>query len=222
MRPAEVRSGPTGAAGADGEDLREDRQRGLGRRDGADVEAARPLDAVERLLRDAGLEQALTPPRLRRPAAEGADVERVRRERGLERRHVELLVVGQDDDGGVAIGADVRERLLGPLDDDLVGARHALGASRSGARASTQIVRQPSALRGGAERLGGVDRTEHDEARRRPEHLGEDLRPFVLDQAAAADLGRQRREARRPRAVGLFAVEQHDELRPCVRAVDHR
>ena len=59
------------AGGADGEDLGEDRERRLGLGVGADVEAARPLDPRERLLRDAGLEEPLAAPLLvrREPSA---------------------------------------------------------------------------------------------------------------------------------------------------------
>ena len=92
---------------------------------------------------DARLEQPLAALRLRPPRADRADVERSVRERGRERRNVELLVVREDDDRRVAVGRDLRERLLGPLDDQLVGARDPLGVAKS-ARASTQIVCQPS------------------------------------------------------------------------------
>src|SRR2546421_8032574 len=46
------------------EDLREDRERRLGRRAGADVEARRAGDPVDGLLWHAGLEQPLAPPGL--------------------------------------------------------------------------------------------------------------------------------------------------------------
>ena len=134
MRPAEVRSGPPGRPA-------------LTARISARIESAvsggemapmsRPQGPWIRSsasFRHAGSEQPLAPSRLRGSAAERADVERVRLERGLQGREVELLVVRQDDDRRVAIGPNLRERLLGPLDDDLVGARHPLGGREAAAR----------------------------------------------------------------------------------------
>src|SRR5439155_24813212 len=57
------------------EDLGQDRERGLARRVGADVEAARAGDPLQRLLGDAGLEQALAAALLVAARAERADVE---------------------------------------------------------------------------------------------------------------------------------------------------
>ncbi len=65
--------------GAHGEDLREDRERRLRLRVGADVEAARALDPGELLLADARLEQPLAAALLVAPRAERADVERLGR-----------------------------------------------------------------------------------------------------------------------------------------------
>jgi len=48
-----------GAVGASRQDLREDRERRLGRRDRADVEAARAGDPLERVLGNARLQQPL-------------------------------------------------------------------------------------------------------------------------------------------------------------------
>ena len=56
-----------------------------------------------------------------------------------------------------------------------------LGVAYS-ARASTQIVCQPSSLRGGAQRLAGVDGADDDESRRRPEYLCEHFQALVLEQ----------------------------------------
>ena len=124
---------------------------------------------------------SVSPPR---PAARGASPVhggcRARRrrtprsQRRCERRDVELLVVRQHDDRGVAVGADLRERRLGPFDDDLVGARDALrGRVFRAAHRRRSCANRP--LRGGAERLAGVDGADDDETRRRAEHLGEDL-----------------------------------------------
>src|SRR6266852_1438252 len=85
LQPAAV------AVGADGEDLREDRERRLGLGLGADVEAARPRDALELLLGDARLEQPLAAALLVAARAERTDVEGLRAKRALERRLVELV-----------------------------------------------------------------------------------------------------------------------------------
>ena len=145
-------------------------------------------------------------------AAERADVEGLRLQRGLQRREVELLVVGQDDDRGVAIGANLRERLFGPLDDDLVGARHPLGRREAAARIDAD--RAPAERSGGgAESFAGVDRADHDEARRRPEDLGEDLRALRARPGRCGGCRGQAPPGRRGPRRGLPAVEQNDQLR---------
>src|SRR5881227_1576542 len=88
------------AAGADGEDLGEDRDGGLGGRVGADVEPARARDAVELVLGHTGLDEQTAAPLLVAPRAEPPDVERVGREGALHEREVELVVVSQHDHGG--------------------------------------------------------------------------------------------------------------------------
>src|SRR5438105_1428082 len=75
-------------AGPHGEQLRQDRQRGLGRRLGADVEAGGPRDALELRVRDAGIVQQLAPALLVATRAERADVGRVARELRQLRRAV--------------------------------------------------------------------------------------------------------------------------------------
>src|SRR5438067_9121528 len=74
-----------------GDDLGEDRERRLGGRVRADVEAARAGDPLERVLGDAGLEQPLAPPLLVSPRTERTDVERLRLQRPLQCGHVELV-----------------------------------------------------------------------------------------------------------------------------------
>ena len=73
------------------------------------------------------------------------------------------------DDGGVCIDLD----LVGPGDDDLVGARHALACRKPGAwidddRAPAEWARQR------AECLGDVAGADRDEARRRRDRFRED------------------------------------------------
>ena len=198
MRPGASRSGAAQAAGAQRERLGEDRDGGLGRALGTDVEPGRAAQPRELGVGQPASTQPLAPLRLGAPAAERADVERVGAQRCRERRDVELVVVRQHDDGGVAVGRDLRERLVGPFDDDLVGARHALAASRTRPRIDADRVPADS-LRGGAERLAGVDGADDDQARRRAEHLREDPRAPVLELAVAPDIRRQRRQRRAER-----------------------
>ena len=87
------------------------------------------------------------------------------------------------------VGRALRDRVVRPGDDELVGARADARASRTSPRASATVVRQPSALRRATQRLGGVDGAEDEEPRRRPEHVGEDAPPVDLDDAGCGRRG---------------------------------
>ena len=135
-------------------------------------------------------------------AADQPDVERIARERQLERRQVELVVVREDHDRGRVVGRDLCERLLRPGDDQLVGARDPLARRELGTRVGDD--RRPAEqLRRRRERLRGVDRAVDQQARRRAVHLGEDLPALQLEHpvARAADqlvrVGSRARAARR-------------------------
>ena len=80
-------------ARADGEDLRQDRDCGLGRCLGADVEAGRTCQAKELALRHALCEQAFAALLLCAARTERADVERIAVQRPDERRDVEALLM---------------------------------------------------------------------------------------------------------------------------------
>ena len=162
---------------------------------------AGPAEAVELLLGHAGLEQPLAPLLLGAAAAERADVERIGAQSGRERRDVELVVVGQHDDRRVAIGANPREA---PRSGHSTTISSALGTRSGVAYCGSRVDadRVPAdRLRGGAERLAGVDGADDDESRRRPEDLGEDLRALraragrcgaAPARAAPARVGRRR------------------------------
>src|SRR6186997_1895881 len=168
---------PAGAPGTTGDDLREDREGDFGRRRGADVEPGRARDAVDRLCLHARFEEELAPSLLIAPRAERTDVERIRLECALERGDVEAVLVREHDDGGVLVGPDAREGLVGPFDEQLVGARHALGGCEPAARVSDD--RRPAELlRGGAQGFRGVDRADDEQPRRRAELVDE--RPAVI------------------------------------------
>ena len=134
-------------------------------------------------------------PRLGLARAERADVERLARERALERRDVEALVVVQAGDGRVPVEVQLGQRVLGPRPHDPVGAREPLRRREGRARVDDDRV-PADELRGCAERLGRVDGAEDDEPRRRPVHLGIDpRRPRASRQAVPLDRRRRARPA---------------------------
>ena len=96
-------------------------------------------------------------------------------------------------------GRDLRERLLRPLDDELVRGRDPL--ARRELRARVRHDRVPAEeLRAPAHRLGRVDGAVDEEARRRPVPLGEHLRAVRRARGAGcARAGSARRTARPPR-----------------------
>src|SRR6266545_5380502 len=120
--PLGVLQRPAGAAGAAGEDLGKDRERGLGGSMRADVEPRGAGDPVDVLFGHALCEQPLTPTGLVAARAQGADVERGRAERALERGDVEAILVREDHNRRLLVGLRARQDLLGPLDEELVRA----------------------------------------------------------------------------------------------------
>src|SRR5712692_8715609 len=212
------------AVGADGEDLREDRERRLGLGLGADVEAARPRDALELLLGDARLEQPLAAALLVSARAERTDIEGLRAKRALKCRLVELVVVSEDDDRRRVVGLHLRERLVGPRDDQLVGARDALLRRELGARVGDDRV-PAEELRGRAERLGRIDRAVDEKAGRRCIDLGIDAQAPCLEDpvAVAADqLVRLRDELPGHALPEPLAVLDREHVRAERLALDYR
>ena len=136
QRPAHVAAG-------DGLDLGSDRQRDLLRCLGADVQPGRARDPIERLFLHTVLEELLAPPRLVPARPERADVEGLGVERADERRHVPAVVVREDDHGRGVVGPDLRDRVLGPRDHDLVRARQYL---QDALRAQPDLARAYNAL----------------------------------------------------------------------------
>ena len=94
---------------------------------------AGPLIRSRSALGHARLEQQPAAALLVPARAERADVERLALERGLQHRQVELVVVGEHDDRGADVGLDGRDRLVGPRDEQLVGARDPLARREAGA-----------------------------------------------------------------------------------------
>ena len=92
------------------------------------------MDAGHLLVGDALGAQPLGAVGVRALRAHRADVAGVRLQRGLERRDVELVVVGEDADGGSLVHVRAREELVGPLDDQLVHVGEALARDELGAR----------------------------------------------------------------------------------------
>src|SRR4051812_19637648 len=91
---------PALATRARGDDLAEDRDRRLGRGVRADVETGRPADALELVIGHAILAEQSATTLLVSMRADPSDIERVARERALDHRQVELVVVREDDDRG--------------------------------------------------------------------------------------------------------------------------
>jgi hypothetical protein len=207
------------APGAHGERLGQDRDGGLGRRVGAEVEAGGAVDPLELLVRQARLEELVAPLRLRPARADRADVEGVGREGGLERGDVELEVVREHHDRGAVVGREPCERDVGPLDEELVRARDPLPGREGGARVDAGRV-PAEQLRRSAERLGQVDRADDDEPRRRAVELGEDPHPLVLLHPVPAQARRERRERGRRVADRLVPVEQDEQLGARARPLD--
>ncbi len=114
-------------------DLAHDGDRDLGGRDRADVEPDRRMDARDRGVGQALRLQPLDAAGVGLLRAERADIEAVARERMGERGIVDLRIVGERDEGGVAVDAERRQRHVRPFGDHLhVG--KALGRGEGGAR----------------------------------------------------------------------------------------
>ena len=106
-----------------------------------------------------------------------------RRQRGGQRGHVEPLLVREHDDGVVAVRSQAAPA---PRPATRRRARPGSAAARgSRAQAAGRPRRCASrGLRGAAELLGGVDRADDQQARRRAEHLREDRLAAELEHAA--------------------------------------
>ena len=113
----------------------------------------------------------------------------------------------EHDDRGVGVGG----QLVRPGDRQLVGARQALAGDERGPRVD-HLGAPAERLGAAAELLGGVDPADHDEARRRPEHLREDLDAVQLEHAARA-----RRHLRVDSLAGALALEHRQRHRRLLR-----
>ncbi|CAO0831978.1 hypothetical protein SMICM17S_04095 [Streptomyces microflavus] len=112
---------------------------------------------------------------------------------GLQQRHVELGVVGEDAEHRTGVGGGPREVAVGPVDDDLVGLGEACGGGEDGPGvADGDPVAEE--LPGPDQRGGEVDGAEDDHAGRG--HAGLDQE---LDRPAAA--GPFRADGERPGAA---------------------
>ena len=99
----------------DCQQLGDDRDRNLGRRGRADVEAGRAVYPSESLFGDTGGHELRSPTRVRLAAAENADIKRWTGKSGNQRGNDELVVVDQDDDGCLFIGVERVQRPIGPV-----------------------------------------------------------------------------------------------------------
>ena len=135
------------------------------------------------------------------------DVEGVARQRRDQRRDVEPVLVREHDDRGVGVGG----QLVRPGDRELVGARQPLARDERGPWVD-HLGAPAERLGAAAELLGGVDPADHDEARRRTEHLHEDLDAVQLEHAA-----RPRRHVSVDSLAGALALEHRQRDRRLLR-----
>src|SRR5262249_10900889 len=116
---------------------------------------------------------------VRLPAAEAANVERVRAQRHVERWVVELWVVRERDDGGATVRGEGGERLVGPLGRALHAGEAVVGRERT---PRVDHHRGESGQGGHpCQRLGDVDGADEDQAQRRVEGLEKDRGAVLLD-----------------------------------------
>ena len=182
-----------------GDDLREDREGGLGRRPAAEVEPDRTAQLGEFRLADAGLEQPRAPIALRLLRADGADVATAAPERLDDGRLVELHVVGEDGDRVVRPEADLVGDLVGPADDQPIDIGEPLGCGERRAAIDddgleAELAREPD------ERSRDLDGPDDHQARPDREDLDEQRAAAELDgprESALQGLAGGRRPARR-------------------------
>ena len=120
MRPFASRRRPPSRPARTADDLGQDGDGGLLRRVRADVEADRPRDALELLVADARLAQAVAALLLRAAGAERADVADAAPQRARDGRVVQLGIVREHRDVILGPQLDLVVALLGPLHDELV------------------------------------------------------------------------------------------------------
>ena len=160
----------------------------LGRRHRADGEPDRRVDARDIGIAQSGLLQPLHAFGMRLPRAERADIETIARQRMLERRIVDLRIVGERDEGRVAIDVERRQRHVRPFRDHLdVG--ETLDRGKGGARIDDGHVIAEQ-LPDRRQRLADMHRAGDHQLRRRHVHGEEDaaLRRFLHAAFRHADM----------------------------------
>ena len=100
----------------------------------ADLQPDRRVDALELALADALGAQPLVSVLVRPPAAHRADVAGRCPERDLQDGDVELVVVREDADRRALVHVRLGKEAVGPLDDELVDVREAIGRDELRAR----------------------------------------------------------------------------------------
>ena len=109
------------------DDLAEDRDRDLGRRDGADIEPDRSMDACEIPLAEPGGGEALHPPAVGFLRTERPDIEAIGFEGRDQRRVVQLRVVGEGHHRRAEIGLQRGEGLVRPIGAELDAGKALIG-----------------------------------------------------------------------------------------------
>ena len=206
------------SAVAFGDDLGQDRERGLGRSAPTQVQAHRPPEAIEVGLADARREQTSAAVGLGLARPDRAHVPAPAPERLDDGGFVELDVVRQDRDRVVRAEPDLVGDLVRPADDQAVDLGEALlrGERRP---AIDHDGLEAELAREADERTGDLDATDHDESRPDREDLDEQRASAELDgarQAApecrAGGLDQLRVELRRAERAGQPAVVGDDQL----------
>ena len=146
-------------------------KRDLGRRHGRDVEADGRVDARDGALAMAQFLEPRHALRVGAAAAEGADVEAGRAQRDVERRVVQLRVVGEGDDGGAPVRRQGRHGLVRPVEGQ-GHAGEALGRGEGAARID-HGHREAERQRHRHQRLRDMHRADHDQAHRRVVRMDE-------------------------------------------------
>ena len=148
------------------------RERDLGRADRADLEPGRPVDAPEIRRLVAERAQPLEPGRMGPLAAEGRDIEGLGSQRQIERRIVELGVVGQRHDRRARVRLQFLHRLVGPVGAHVDPREAGIARERPPRIDHGDVIAREARHR--HQDLRDVHRADHDQAQRRVEDLDEE------------------------------------------------
>jgi len=168
------------------------------------------MNPPDRRLLEPRLAQPVDAPGMGLLRTQRPDIEALRRQRRIERRIVDLGIMGERDEGGIGVEPDTRQGIIGPF----IEQRHvgeALRRGEGGARIDDRAI-EPGELRHRRERLADMHRADDDDAHRRHLHRQEMLRPVDLDDTGFP-LAQSRPQNLR-RRIGIDLAFPHQPLRP--------